>query len=579
MIKELVLLLFFVSICTASKQLSKYNFKNDLEALKNLLTLNEDIRPVLNSFNSDTHQLFTSPNAPSPRTIREYIAIKEEIICLLLNNSFTNFHFVELRPFNETLVEEILRYESYFKKENLHLVLIFLFKTSCGKNVEYARKIGTKLLINFNHEQMNVFVDSGVLKLDGTETELDKRIKELSSSSSDPEEVFSIFTQIFNEKSKISCSLEESLADLLKILDLNLHPEWLIPILETLKYFYLNGTKSKIFTSCVTKFILSENVLHILRDMEINENYSFLIYFASKESQEFKDELESLSIEMRNEFCPYEYFLSLSNKVHKMFQWFRGLTDDSDEIAFKLAISGFTKILVLKYESEFIRNILKLEYDLIKKVMGNFSEVYNDSLHPLNHFAWKVAGCAGFLFHDVVENESSRNSCFTNIASGFGHALLKEDLTTFSKSIISMDHLYSIIGLAAEYTLKDIKEFMLPFKFSHLKAIIKFIELHPSIEERNSYISQFCAQYISDVPAQFNKYYTIDSIQIITERRDIYVSGFLTFLKNYTSNPSESKLPYLREFYSFLKDSNLLSKTELIILENKFKGFTKLLKK
>jgi hypothetical protein len=38
-------------------------------------------------------------------------------------------------------------------------------------------------------------------------------------------------------------------------------------------------------------------------------------------------------------------------------------------------------------------------------------------------------------------------------------------------------------------------------------------------------------------------------------------------------------LPYLRDFYSFLKDSKLLSKTELIILEGNFNGFRQISKR
>lgn len=577
MIKVVTFLFFLITFSFASKQLSRYNFKNDLENLKYLLNTNQDVRPLLNSFNRDTYQLFNNPTPPSTKTITEYISIKEEIICLLLNDSTIDLRIVEFEPFHRALLEEILKYQSYFKKETLHFIVIFLFKSSSSDTARYIRKIGAKLLMNFTQEQLDTFISSGLFQDNSTKSEIDESISELSSSS-DPEQVFSIFFQVSNEKLKISSDSEDLLADLLEIFDFNIHPDWLVPILETLKYLFSKGDKSKKFTMSVTEFIFSENTINILKDMEVNEIYSLLIYYTSREAQSFKEKLECLPAELRQALNPYENILSTANKLHKLFQFITELNDNSNEMAFKLANSAMGKLLLLKYESEFVEQSLILEYDLFKKSLGNFASIYTNAYHPLCHLSWKVAGFIGFLYYDLADNYKLLRDCSINLVTGFGHALLKEDLNSFLNSIIFPDRLYSIIDKAVDSTLKSIKEQNIPFLYSHLQAAIKFIELHPSIESRNSFIDQFCVQFISDVPTQFNKYPSIENIEI-SNRHSVYVTSFLTFLENYVLNPCESKLPYLREFYSFLKESDLLSKTESIFIENHFKGFRKLGKK
>lgn len=94
---------------------------------------------------------------------------------------------------------------------------------------------------------------------------------------------------------------------------------------------------------------------------------------------------------------------------------------------------------------------------------------------------------------------------------------------------------------------------------------IELINLHPSQDLINTYTDIFCCQYISNFPLQFNRFDTIRFFQI-TDEKNVYMSAFLSFLEKYVKYKSHSK--YLGEFYKFLKDSKLVSKTELIIIEN-----------
>ena len=566
-----VLLLFLISLCVASKQLSNFNFKNDLERLKILLKSDGDIRPVLNSFNSDTRQFFVSSMTPSSEAIHEYISIKEEIICLLLNYSSIKFFICEFDAFNESLLLEILRYKSYFSRENLHLILIFLFKTSNKNSVKLAQKVALKLLKDLTPEQLNTFANSGLFNYDQSDSDFDEKIRNLSISS-DPEVIFSIFCQILNEKLIISPSSHQILADLLKLFDFHLHPDWLIPIIDTLNYLFLNGIKSSNFTNTVGDFIFSESLVNTFKDMEINESYSLILYFISKEPQIFNNKL---SIEIQQALNQYSNVFFMVNKIYKCFQMINNLNEASNEFALKLAIGAIGNFLRLKHENEFVRQVLIAESESMIQSVNNVSSIYSNELNPLNLLAWKIIGLIGYLCHDLTEKENSISICLSNIVTGLGHVLLKEDINSISSSNVSIDHLSLIISKTADATLANIKKYKTPVKYSHLQAIIKFIELHPLIKERNSLVDQFCLQYISDVSSQFNKYFSINNLEI-TDKHAVYVSSFLTFLESYVLNPSEAKLPYLREFYLFLKDSELLSKTELIFLNDYFKGFRKL---
>lgn len=144
MIKVLLLQLFFVSLTFASK-LSRFNFRKDLEKLKVCLESGEDYSQVLNSFNSDSRQLFSEPLSPSQEAIREYINIKEEMICLLFNSPSTDHKLAEINTLNSVLAEELPRYESLFSRETLHIILSFLLRASTNSNIDITRSIASKM--------------------------------------------------------------------------------------------------------------------------------------------------------------------------------------------------------------------------------------------------------------------------------------------------------------------------------------------------------------------------------------------------------------------------------------------------
>ena len=574
MLKVIISLLFFVSLSVASK-LIKYNFKHDLEDLKNRLETGEDIRSVLDSFNSDSRQFGKEIITPSVEALKEYVSIKEEAICLLFRNPSTDFKLRELEVFNKFLIEDITRYEFYFSQESLHYILAFLLKTATEANIKTVKHISTRIMQKLTPEQVIEFVNLNVFDTEESYVDVEEKINEISSLS-DPEQICSLICQVSVDNIKISAKSYEILGEHLRFLDFEAHPDWLIPVLDALSDFFLKGVEFEKFTKYVCDLIFSEKVVSIISTLEVNDSYSLLLYFTTKDSEFFKEKLQLLTVEIQTALAPYANVLSTAAKIYRYILIISKLNAESNEGAFRLAISAINNLIKLKKENSFARKFIITEYKNIFELSLNLNAIYTVEIHPLNTLAWRVVGMIGYLCHDLSkEDKTFVTNCFANIISGFGHVLLKQDLE-FPDGFI--EEFLPKIDMALDRTLNNIKKLKTSLRYQDLQAVIKFIQLHPSEKEGNFYIDRFCAQFISDVPPQFNKYTTIKDLKI-TDEKSIHVSGFLTFLDNYVRNPNDSKLLYLREFYLFLKDSKYLSKSELLCLELNFNGFRKRVKK
>lgn len=568
--------IFFLVTFVASSKLSNFSFRKDLQDLKDALNKCEDIKPILGSFTRETRQVFMNDSINlNQEEVREYIAIKEEMICLLYNNDSIDFDSEEISIFNLFLFNELPKFESFFSQANLHIVLLFLLKASSIVILHQAKEIASGLAHKLTSNQMNEFLKFRLL--DSTKskstssTDIEERIRKLSTTS-DPEEIYSIIVESSKTNIDIKIIYYEKLAEYLHRLDFEAHPDWLVPILDALKTLFLKNIKSQKFIKFVCDFILSDKIINIMKNSsEFNESYTFLLYFAFSEPESFSTKFEPVLTIFELSSSPYAETMNIIFKLFQSIKFVVTLNNNSNENDFKVAIDSFGKLIKLKKENYYARQVLKADYKYFNSLIMNFTAISTSEKHPLFTLSLMVVGMIGYLGHDLLDDEKFAVGCYCNIVSGFGHYMLKHGVESELVSNF-LEDFRPLMGIAMEGLLNRIKRNNTFIGKNNLQSMIIFSQLIPDSVERQGYIDRIYSHYISDVQPQYSKYYTIVDREI-NDKQGAYVSSFLTFLKNYALHPSESQLPYLKEYYTFLKDSKLLNKTELMILEKCFNGF------
>jgi hypothetical protein len=252
------------------------------------------------------------------------------------------------------------------------------------------------------------------------------------------------------------------------------------------------------------------------------------------------------------------------------------LNDNSSEDDFNRAVDAFDTLILLKNRNQFAKQALSADFDYISSFLMTLQNTLMNVHHPLNALSMKIVGMIGYLCHDLIESENAIISSYSSIVLGYGTYLIKNEPNSCEHVNRFIHDFQPKIAIALEYLLKNFNNIY--FQAFILKAAIRFALLIPDVRVSRSFIDRFCSNFISNSVSNYNRYETIKDIEIADEK-GVYISSFLTFLERYVILPDESQLPYLRDFYSFLKDSKLLSKTELIILEGNFNGFRQISKR
>lgn len=563
---------FFLVTFVASSKLSNFSFGKNLQDLKDTLNAGGDIKPILGSFMRETRHVFMNGSFEIDQEIvREYVAIKEEMICLLHKNDSIDFSLEEISIFNLFLFEELTKFEVFFSQANLHIVLLFLLKASSKTIFHKAKEIASGLAYKLTPVQMKEFIKFRLLDATRSSTDIEEKIRKLSTTS-DPEEIYSIISDASNQNTKIQISYYEMLAENLHLLDFEVHPDWLFPILDALKILFSKNIKSQKFIKYIGDLILSDKIINIMKSSpQFSESYAFLLYFAFAEPESFSTKFDSIWKSFEESSSPYADTMKIICKLFQNIQFVVILDNYSNENDFKTAISAFGRLIKLKKENDYARQVLAADYKYFSSLIMKFTDISTIEKHPLFTLSLMVVGMIGYLGHDLIDDDKNTISCYCNIVSGFGYYILKNGVE--SEHVINfIEDFRPLVGKALDALINRIRRNNNFIGKKNLQSMIRFSQLVPDVIERHGFIDRIYSHYISDIQPQYNKYYTIKDREI-GDNHGVHINSFLTFLDNYAFHPTESQLPYLKEYYMFLKDSKLLNKTELLILENNFNGF------
>jgi hypothetical protein len=571
---NVIIYFIFLVAFVASSKLSDFGFSKDLQDIKDALNLGGDIRSALASFTRGTRQLYRNDAFKlDQEMVYEYLAIKEEIICLLHNNNdLIDYEIEEIYIFNLFLFQELTRYESYFSQANLHVVLSFLLKASSKNIIKKSKDLAYNLTEKLTPEQLTDFIKFRLAHLKRESFDVEEKIGKLSTTS-DPEDIYSTISAVSNSASRIQVSYYESLAEQLNHLNFNVHPYWLVPILDVLKALLSKNIKSTKFYTSVGTFLLNDTIINIMKSSaEFNESYSFLLFFAFKDNEIFSSKFQSVFATFEESSSPHAESLKTIIILYQNIRIISILNNNSTENEFKLVIGAFENLINLKKENYYARQIIAADYLSISSLISDFTNISTNEKHPLFWISLKIVGLIGFLGYDLFDDDKKVIGCYCNIVSGFGHFLLEIGVDSSDHFFKYIEDFRPFMAKALEATILRMMNIGTILGKRTFMAIIRFAELIPNVTDRLGCIDRLYSYYLSDIIPQFNKYDAIKDREL-NDKHGVYMSSFLTFLASYTNNPTESQLPYLREYFLFLKDSNLLNKTELMILENIFNGF------
>lgn len=562
--------LFFLGFLEASGK-----FHGHLENLKDCIRNGTDISPVIDAFNTDSAN-FT---ATDHLVLREYLATREDAVCLLYDNRPINFRSPQMILFVRYLIKDAYCHSHLLSQEKVLTILEFLSLAPSQTNSRDLLKVCSKLLFQLTPEQNSRFVtfNSGASYYtgpdDSRDTEVENRIIQLSLQEfPDQYEIFSILRQISEENMIINSNCLIKIAKLLQKLDFRQNPDWFRPVLAALRDITTKHRQDLKFLEPVIDFIFSDQVATELLAYETPiEDYSMLNFLVLKNAKYVGESPMSNVLELSKGI----YAESNKKIITMMGQviHLNNITNNASENELKDALNSLLALKKLVDEDAFTKKILKIDKDKIFSRISDITEIYADDFHPLNGLAWKVVCQLGLLGLKITEKyDLNRIDAFSNTATAISnliHASIRDIRLYPSEQLAEISPVFDEV---LENTINQMKILKTTLNYDHMNRFIKFASLHPSEARKKSYIDRVLKHFLSDMPTRINHFNTVSS-SLVSDKRGVYYGSFLSHVQEYVKNPSPELARYLREFYTFIKRQNLITKMESEILEQKFRIF------
>lgn len=504
-------------------------------------------------------------------SLKEYLRTKEEAIDLLLKNESTDYKTPEISLFNQFLLNDCKMHESLISNEKVLDYIQFFMKSASKSDVNEVRRMCHTLISRLDSEEtlkLNSILENmnSEHKISTEQELLENRLFEMVENESSPEfdDVYKILIKISQEIENLSPQGFVNLGKCLEYFDLRTNPELLLPALEALRIIFDFNRNQIDFQKAVTDFIFSENVILALPKGVLVDSYAIILGLSLRECDVSGTKIDEMTDEMVDHFKPYSAFMKEIIKIFRCLNMVQKLKNESTEADLKIAFSALNNLKRMAKADANFRKIINFDYDILKSSVTSFYRIYAEESCPLFPLGWKVVSMIGLLCYELSEGLERKNSC-TNIVAGIGYLLLFHEKWSPDYPTALIEDLLPNIDDIIGTTLNSIMEAKLPLNLTRLSGILKFIQLHPNQDLVNFYTDRICSHHISYDPSHINHYYTIECFKL-TDKRNVYLNSFLTFLAIYTQNPKKSELKYLKEFYKFIEESKYLSKTDSIII-------------
>lgn len=561
---KLLLVFCFLGCCFCSS-LINYNFDAILDEFKRKLSVGEDITPLLERFNEETRALETET---SVSILKKSVAAKDEIIKLLMQSGSISFNTPAMQTFQDNLIKDLKSHDRLFSTENLESIVGFLVKASPSTEISEYVSVVSKMVRKLTPDQAVRLIQTREFTRLTSNLAGSKSSDTMELSTQDDQlATYSLIMEIFNSNKPVDIAFLRSLMGKLMNLNMTEHPEWLEPILSTMKKAIFDLKHDRVICEHAINFIFQESVVSALPESKLLDSYAIIMHATRRAHFAiFTEKLNLIPSEMRGKLQGYHVLIEDISKLYKLIGFVTNLNGKSRELDFNLAFRALAELKQKSRSSGLAKEIVVLEYLNVQNSFSGVDDAFGNENHALHLNAWKLSFMVGALYFDLVDGQRKINTS-SNIISGIGYVL---QVASKNSSIeYPSDYVQQIlpqIDELSEMSLNYIIDSKIPFTIQQLNAITKAFRLNPVQSKGNAFVNRFCAQYISDRPSEPNRFTALERFDL-NDGRGVHLSAFLTFLQNYFENPSSAKLNYLREYFTFMKSWKLLSKSEIIFIE------------
>lgn len=541
-----LVLTLFLSYCLAAN-VSVSTHEEDLRAMKIFLMNGKGIGTFLKRFNGRSKELLESSSRDIPEN---YFQVKEEVICLIMkHDSIVTFDCPEIKLFYDYFIKEIKKYEYNFSPKHKDVINSFLTKA----------------------------LNMCKIHDDFMESHITARIEALKFEEvPDQDKIYTFLYEFVNDCGLPDVKCMKIMISQVLNLRFDEHPEWLSFTLSSLVKFIFNlkNSKDPKMWQNLIDLVLSECVINALEDETSIDNYSIIFHLLMLKP-EFTVKLESLSSDLKQKIKDLtDEKVGDLIKIYKLLNFVSKLRVNSHEIDYNLAFRALKTLREMCATQNLAKELMNLDFDTVRRYIFSISDLLRCEINKMHLNASRVVLMMGMLHYDCVSG-NKKQMASSNAVTGLGYILrgTPTDSTDYPNDYIK--EVKPKLEEMLQLFLSSIAVSKIAMTYNQFLAILNVFKLTPNEIKRQAFIDQFCTHFISDIPSQIdNSFIYLNSITI-GDRRGVYVTGFLSFLQSYLSNPNSSKLWYLKDFFQFLKYSNLLSKSELLFIETRVKIFDK----
>lgn len=563
-------------VLEASTTLYLSEMSKFLVEIERNLSSNSDISSSLIGFNLYNDIFRTHISTIDPKKLQVYILTKERAVHLIspcISKSFWKRTNLCVSDFVTNLLKDVKDYSEMFSTDKITEIMNFVIANVSHRNNDMLTDSLPNLVLRLSPDQFAEFlsetIKNPVCKVFSSSI-VEAWISMLSTEENpDPVQILDCLKSCAGLE--VSNQNVVTLIKLVDLIDFEENPEWFNPIISALKKISIKRLSDPHFLKVFVNVMLTGSVGDKLLDnFEEHNSLAFLIYFASSQSDSFEawGRTANLSPKMR---IFYETCLEKFSVITSRAEMLKQLSGEISKENIRSACRILEEFRGFAANDLLFAQILQADLVAMGKHLTALRLLVKDPHHPLVLDAWKLNFHFGLLTYELYADEERRNAASSNIVLGVGNILsIVSGGNNFPTDLIS--EYLQIFDDVVDRSFRILKTAVSNMKMSTLKQLMLANNIHPLQAKRSSVNDRLLSLFISKCPGGFNHFSSVRSFSLV-KPRDVYLTAFFTFLKDYNETKLDSNLEYLREFYLFLQNSDLLSKTEILIIDAKYRKF------
>ena len=586
-----VLALFFFQILRSSCASNGQSFYFPKAVKEISLSLNDsaELNEKLELLNRDGDYIKMVKLRLGPQIIKDYVKTQEKVSIFLLNLSSPDFRNPIWFEFSRHLLISVDEESNLFNPQVLGDVFGLLLATATQQNLSNLLRVYGKMIPKMSSVSRSklyqyyikyVFsiiipplFDSKIFGARTVEGFAEEYVPKLISTiynrgSVEPNQFDTICSIVFSVSKDrnlyFSDYFWDSLLMAVKFTLPGIRVKNVTRISEGLNNVLLKVKHNGDLQKSIIDIAFDENLALLINRDEVNTYYLGLLINCSIELNAcFLEAFSKASDKVKHHIAEYPKYIKLNNTAVWCLKDLNNLNPNSDEGQFRLSLSSAKNI---RKFNQAIPNAM-IQFSGMLDVFDRHLKRLKDALfHPScanNSLLLQIVAHLSLLDMEIYP-KAERLQSSDNIALTIGSLLVKsENIQEFVNDVMPrLDSIIQIIMNAAKNSQK-------PMKYSHLRAYLSFIRLHPSSDLVFSATNDFCFAFITSMPIHDKGYALLKDIDNIDEY-SVTRAGFFYFIQKYSNNPTRSDHPHLVDYLKHLLINDFFSRTEMMAITRYF---------